>query len=77
MQDTHFIFAGLACLMQSAYEGELRESITSQRQTELQKIRKKLLGLRNADESSIPLAMFRIGSGPQVVRSLRIPLETL
>ena len=66
--------AGLACLIQAGSENLLSGKITQNQKKQLSSARKELLKLTGCDDSSAIIAMFRIGLGPQVTRSLRRPL---
>lgn len=68
--------AGLAFLVQSAKEGLLADKLTQEQLRNLQRIRRELIRLSGCNDEKIVLAMFRIGSGPQVTRALRRPLES-
>ncbi len=68
--------AGLAVLLQSAYEGKLEDKISSAQKDRLINIRQELLQMTGTNENAVILAMFRIGQGKQVTRALRRPLET-
>jgi hypothetical protein len=68
--------AGLAFLVQSAYAGELAEILPAAQNNFLRQLRKELLKLTGMQDQTVILAMFRIGKGPNVTRSLRRPLES-
>ena len=69
--------AGLACLMQSAREGLLDNNVAAQQMTCLSNVREDLLRITGASDSDVILAMFRVGRGPSVTRSLRRPFDVL
>ena len=69
--------AGLACLMQAAREGLLDKLVSEKHRDLLLNTRSELLTSIEKDDSSVILAMFRIGRGPQVVRALRRPLTSI
>ncbi len=68
--------AGLACLMQTAREGLLDGKISAEQKGQLLNTRNELLNLIGEDASTVILAMFRIGKGPQVTCALRRPLKS-
>lgn len=68
--------AGLAVLLQLAYEGKLENKISMAQKERLLNIREELLQLTGIDKESVILAMFRIGQGKQGTCALRRPLET-
>lgn len=69
--------AGLACLMQSAKEDLLENNVTARQHGCLLHARSDLLRITGANDSDVILAIFRVGQGPHVIRSLRRPFDAL
>lgn len=69
--------AGLACLMQSAKEDLLENNVTARQHSCLLNARRDLLRITGASDSDVILAIFRVGQGPHVIRSLRRPFDAL
>jgi len=68
--------AGLACLMQSVKEGLLDARVKASQKSALLNARSDLLQTMGADDSDVILAMFRVGRGRNVTRSLRRPSDS-